>query len=95
MNILKLLDEAARDDQTKYGSSTRVALLTATAFLTIGLLYAETMFAIGLAYGLQGVEGWVTIINHLAVCLATVLTGYATKLIACAIKGNPPPEANQ
>lgn len=85
MNLLNRLDEAICDDTTGKGSSTRFALMIATTVLTLGLFYAETMFAIQTAFDLKGADGWVTIINHLAICLATVLTGYATKIISSAI----------
>lgn len=73
-----LLREAACDDATGKGSSTRLALLWAAFVLGLGLGFALKRF------DSTGNTNWVPIINTLCVCLATVLTGYASKLIASA-----------
>ena len=74
-----LLREAATDDATGKGSSTRIALLSVALVLEGCLVFAIRQYA------LTGREGWGTIINTLCVCLSTVLVGYASKLISTAI----------
>lgn len=70
-----LLREAATDDTTGKGSSTRIALLSVALVLEGCLVFAIRQYA------LTGREGWGTIINTLCVCLSTVLVGYASKMI--------------
>ncbi len=82
MSILRVLREAINDDITHLASSTRIALLSATWTLCLALLYAEFLFAIQLALLVKGAEGWVAVIDKICVCLAAVLVGYATKMIA-------------
>ena len=81
MKLLNWLSHMLSDDVTKAPSVTRVVLLISTVSLSFCLVYALFAYAHG------GREGWPTVVNYLGICLSATLTGYAAKVVSCAIKG--------